>query len=615
MNTFEVVFQPDSIRIAVKEGTLLTNAMKQAGLAIQLPCGGTGKCGKCVVEIQPDAPPAGDFDRQYITDDDLARGKRLACKTRVDRPMRVFLSDTIRAAEGQILVNGLDRTVSIDTPLKKTYLDVPPPSLEDQRADLQRVAETLGIYNGSCPDIDIRLARELPDILRNANFRITVTSENSRIVAVEPGDTTSRLYGIAFDIGTTTVVGSILDLRNGGQEAYASRLNAQIIHGEDTISRIKYAIEEPNGLSELRSKILGVINEIIDEAVEKAGIEKHEIYEAVFVGNTTMSHLLMGMSPEGLSKIPFVPVTNTPLTTLAKDAGIGINPLGTVHVLPNIAGFVGSDTVAVMLACDYLDDGPTQLAVDVGTNGELALRHDGKLTVCSTAAGPALEGAALTCGMRAAPGAIEHVTLTENDVECDIIGNVAPAGICGSGIIDIVAELVRTGIVDSVGRVLPPEECPRAVSEELKSRIVENEGGEYEFVLAVDESGDVPRRIVISQRDIRQIQLAKGAISAGIALLVKSAGLTLDDLDEILLAGAFGNYIRAESAQRMGLLPMVPVERIRFVGNAASAGAKMALLSRSARADADRIRHVTGHIELASMTEFMTEFSNSMLFP
>jgi len=615
MEQFEVLFQPDGLRVKVDNGTILTEAMKSAGLSIQLLCGGAGKCGKCVVEIHPDAPEPTDSDRQHLSENDLKHGKRLACQTQVDRKMSVLLSPDIRVLDGKILVDGLDRNFDLKPSIIKTYVELPEPSLKDQAADLYRVKRALGFPGGSCPEFDISLVRELSDILRDSDFKVTVVISDGRVVNVEPGDTSDRLYGIAFDLGTTTVVGTVIDLLEGSELAHASRLNAQIVYGEDTISRIKYAIENREGRSDMIDKIHGVVNEIIAEASELAGIGTDEIYEAVFAGNTTMSHLFLGFNPEGLSKIPFVPVTNSPVNLRAQDAGIDINPQGNIYVLPNIAGFVGSDTVAVMLACNYIEPGPVQLALDVGTNGELALRHNGALTVCSTAAGPALEGAALTCGMRAAKGAIEHVRITPDEVEFDVIGDSEPVGLCGSGIIDLLAELLETGIVDTLGRILSPEELRNTIPGYLLKHVTTVDD-EPAFIINPESTGSAQSKdIVLTQRDIRQIQLAKGAISSGINLILKSSGLTADDLDEILLAGAFGNYIKKSSAQRIGLLPGIPPERIRFVGNAASTGAKMALLSDAVREDADIVRQKARHLELAALPEFMDEYADSMLFP
>ncbi len=617
MNRYEVLFQPDGLRITVDEETLLSDAMIEAGINIHLPCGGNGKCGKCAVEIHPSPPAATDFDRLHIDRHDLDRGMRLACRTKIDRDMSVLINPGIRILGGKILVDGLDRTFEIKPAIVKTHVTVPEPSLEDQAADLYRIKRALGQTDISCPDFDIDLLQELPHMLRSSGFDVTVVSIDGRIITLEPGDTTKHCYGMAFDLGTTTVVGTIIDVTEGREVAQASRLNAQVVYGEDTISRIKHVVDNPDsGGVEMAGKIREVINEIVLEAADTGGIQAHQIYEAVFVGNTTMAHLFLGLDPSGLSQIPFVPVTNAGVTLRAADTGINIHPRGAVRTLPNIAGFVGADTVGVMLACNYLQPGISSLAVDVGTNGELALRRDGSLTVCSTAAGPALEGATLSCGMRAASGAIEHFDIGENgDLSMEVIGDTEPIGVCGSGIIDIIAVLLDAGIIDITGVINSAEELPDSVSPLLRERIIELED---QPAVLLHNSGDPMKghkMVALRQRDVRQIQLAKGAIRAGINLLLSEAGMHADDLDEILLAGAFGNYIRKQSAVRIGLLPEIPAERIRFVGNAAATGAKMALLSRAVREDADRIRHECRHIELAALPAFQNEFMNTMMFP
>ncbi len=466
MTNHEIQFQPDGLRITVTAGTLLTDAMKKAGIAVNLPCAGTGKCGKCAVEIRPEAPEPNEYDRLHLSPEKLDTGIRLACKTKVEQAMTVLIPDSMRALGGQILLDGLDRPFELASSVLKRYVELPEPSLEDQAADLYRIKRALDGDSADCPDFDIDLARNMPSILRDSGYKVTVVSHNERVIAVEPGDTVSCRYGMAFDIGTTTVVGTLIYLTSGHEISRASRLNEQVIFGEDTISRIQHAISTENGREELRGKILGVINDIISEAAEKAGVDDGNIYEAVFAGNTTMSHLFLGLDVEGLSKIPFVPVISAAVNIRAGDAGVGIHPQGNCHVIPNIAGFVGSDTVSVMLACDFLIPGRTQLAVDVGTNGELALLKDDELMVCSTAAGPALEGAALHSGMRAAAGAIEHVRIGDDgDIEIDVIGDVPAVGVCGSGIIDLVAVLLDAGIIDEYGTMLSQEHLEGEVSE------------------------------------------------------------------------------------------------------------------------------------------------------
>lgn len=549
MATIEVHFQPDGLRIQVEPGTLLADVMRTHGIRAQFPCGGAGKCGKCTVEIHPGAPEPRPEDRLFLTAEELGRGMRLACRTRVDRPMTVIVTPGTRALGGKILA---------DTPVWQTLV---------------------------------------PDD------------------AAQPGISSGAKYGMAFDLGTTTVAGTLLDLTDGRELARASRMNPQAVHGQDVISRIRYAGDAADGRETLAREIRSAVNEIAAEAAAKAGITPRGIGETVFAGNTTMTTLFAGLDPSGLAEIPFAAETPKPRYA-ASELGLDVLPDGSAYPLPNIAGFVGSDTVAVMLAGGFSGPGPTRLAVDVGTNGELALRRsDGAIMVCSTAAGPALEGAALSCGMRAADGAVEHVRITDDGVACDVIGDVLPVGICGSGVIDAVAELLDRGIVDSSGRLLPRDELAGRIPESLLGRIGDM-NGDTTFILCPrnGESG-ATRDVVITARDIRQVQLAKGAIAAGITLLLREMGVTPDDLGDILLAGAFGNYIRIRSAMRIGLLPRIPEERIKFVGNAALTGAKMALLSGTAREAAGRIAREARHLELAALPDFTGVFAEHLFFP
>ncbi len=612
MTTCEVTFIPDGIRLTVESGTLISDALDKAGIGIPYPCGRTGTCGKCAVEIHPPVPEPSANDRSRLRGEQIEWGLRLACTTRINRDMHILITPGLRVHKGRILVDGVSRTFSVDPCIAKTYLELQEPSPENRDSDLARIRQSLDLHEDPRPGFDIELARMLPEVLRESGFKVTVACSGARIIAIEPGDTTARRYGIAVDIGTTTVAGVLFDLSTGQELAQASRLNPQVVFGDDTISRVKYALEHPGGRRELADRIRSAANEIIIEAAGRASVDPEDIYEAVCVGNTVMAHLFLGLDPSGLAQLPFVPVTGSTVNTTARETGIAIHPRGNVCFLPNLGGFVGSDTAGVMLACDYLDVNTTRLAVDVGTNGELALRHGNTFLVCSTAAGPAFEGATLRCGMRAANGAIEHARLAEWGLEYDVIGGGEPIGICGSGVIDLIAVLLTAGIIEPSGRMITAHEA-RQMPGELSRKLVTVDGQPAFLVFRSSTGGT--RDVVITQRDIRQVQLAKGAIRAGINLILEQAGITAGDLEELLLAGAFGNYISKRSAVRIGLLPGIPPERIRFVGNAALTGAKMALLSCHARADAEQIRRKSVHLDLVGLPSFADAFANAMSFP
>jgi uncharacterized 2Fe-2S/4Fe-4S cluster protein (DUF4445 family) len=416
---------------------------------------------------------------------------------------------------------------------------------------------------------------------------------------------------VAFDIGTTTVVGTLLDLHSGAECAIVSRMNPQVGFGDDVLSRISHAGGSAEGLADLRDAVVGEVNAMLASLCSSAGVAREQVYEAVFSGNTTMQHLLCGIDPMQLGQAPFAPVFARGLLLAASELGIAIHPRGAAYVFPVIGGFVGGDTVAGMLATQLISgEGPT-LMVDIGTNGEIVLAHNGAIQAASTAAGPAFEGARISCGMRATRGAIEKV-IVDGDVRCSVIDDAPPVGLCGSGLIDLVAQLLDAGIVLSDGRLLPPEALPEQIPEGVRRRVRRNAADEVEFVLAEDEA----RAVTLNQRDVRELQLATGAIRAGIAILLRNAGLEVSDLRQVLIAGGFGSFIRRSHAQRVGLLPHeLDHRRIRYVGNTSLSGARWALLSTGSREEAEGLARRAHHVELGNDMDFALEFAMAMTFP
>ena len=431
-------------------------------------------------------------------------------------------------------------------------------------------------------------------------------------VAPDPDDRSGRLYGTAFDVGTTTVVGTLLDLTTGRTLAVAARPNPQIPLGDDVISRINHAGKE-GGVEELRRPLLDAVNAMIAEMCEEAKAPVESIYEAAFGGNTTMHHLLLGIDPTPLGHAPYEAVVLDSRTVPARELGVRIRPTGRAYTMPNIAGYVGGDTVGVILAAAMADYDGVQLALDIGTNGEIVLGGAERLIACSTAAGPAFEGARLDHGMRAAPGAIESVRL-DHDVRIGVIEDAPPRGICGSGVIDAIAVLLEAGILDSTGRLLTPDELPDGLHDGLRRRITEFNGGPA-FVLADADDSATGRPVCLTQRDIREVQLGKGAIRAGTEIVLAEYGVSIEDVDRVLLAGAFGNFARPRSVIRMGLLPGMPTSKVEFIGNAAGTGVQMALAGRRCREQADRIARETEYIELAGRPDFQMKFAEAMIFP
>jgi len=607
--TIKATFEPEGKAAYVLAGSIVLEAAARAGIIIETPCGGRGTCGKCRVVVRDGCSEPTETERQLLTPDELAEGMRLACQTKVLRDTTVTVPDASRFFEQRILATGVGGARHVCPAVTKRAIKVPEPTLEDQRADADRVLDALGDGEHT---LDLGAVRQLAEAVRADEGRLTAVLHDSEIIAFEPGDTTDHCFGAAFDVGTTTVVGSLLDLKTGREVAIASRMNPQVTFGDDVVARITHA-SEGEGLIELHDKIIECINDILAELSERSGVPAEAIYEVTFVGNTTMNHLLLGLDPTNVAQIPFPPVLRAAAAADTSDLGIGIHPRGRLYAMPNIAGFVGGDTVGVILATTLLERDGIALAVDIGTNGEMVLGNRERLVACSTAAGPAFEGARIRFGMRAAEGAIEQVRFRD-DVEISVIGNAPARGLCGTALIDSVAHLLRAGILEPTGRLKDPDELPDGLPEAIGRRVVKDEGG-VAFILAHDEATSIEGPVLLTNRDIREVQLAKGAIRAGIEILKGQLDVDDDGIEAVLLAGGFGNFIRRRNAVRIGLLPPVEHERIHFVGNAAVVGAKMVLACTDYRRQAEHISRHTDYLELGGMAEFQMQFAEAMMFP
>lgn len=589
-------------------GTLLLEAAGRADIVIETPCGGRGTCGKCRVEVLHGAPPPTENELRHLSPEEIERGVRLACGLQITSEMTVHVPVAIRYSEHRILTNGLGREVPLHPTVEKRRVQLDPPALEDQRSDADRL---LGALDEPV-ESELGALQELPDALRQKDYEVTAVTAEGRLIAVEAGDTTAGNYGMAFDIGTTTVVGFLLDLAHGRELAVASCANPQSPIGHDVISRINHAGSR-QGLIDLQRRIIEGLNSLIVECCRKAHISQERIYETTIACNTTMSHLFLGITPVHLAQAPYVAGQKKSVTITALESGLRIHPHGLVHVLPNIASFVGSDTVAVVLASAMHESAEVQLAIDIGTNGEIVVGNRERLLAGSTAAGPAFEGARIRCGMRAVEGAIEKIIIND-DIEYNVIGNALPKGMCGTALIDVTAELLRVGALEATGRLTAPEEMPKSVPEAIKRRIAQGPDGLALTIVPAEDSA-MGEAVVLTQRDIRELQLGKGAIAAGAAILMKEFGVGPEDLKHVLLAGAFGNFIRRENAQRIGLLPNVLIEKILFIGNAAGAGARMALMSRRCKDEANEIADKVRYVELAGRADFAEAFAEAMMFP
>ncbi|NOZ21021.1 MAG: DUF4445 domain-containing protein [Planctomycetes bacterium] len=610
--TYRVTFEPEGRSVFALEGTTVIEAAGRAEIILNLPCGGKGTCGKCRVEVPVGSPPHSEKELEHLNEDEVRRNVHLACQTHIHADMTINIPSETRFFEQKILVEGAGREVALEPGVKKVFVKVKEPCLEDQTADVDRVLESVKDM-ASDARVDLDTIRTVPDRLREGKFKITVVLNGNELLSIEGGDTTEHTYGVAFDIGTTTIVGMLLDLRSGKLVATASRTNPQVVYGDDVISRISYAMENKNGLAELQERVVAAINEIIAEICRQAGVNRRHVYEVFAVGNTTMHHLLLGVHPKNIAQAPYVAAVRKSIETRAADLGIHINEYGRFHAMPNIAGFVGGDTVGVILAAGMMHSDDLKLAIDIGTNGELAMGTKDRMICCSTAAGPAFEGARIKFGMRAADGAIEKVVIRD-DVEVNVIGRARARGLCGTALIDAVAELLRVGVIDSTGKILAPEEANGDVPDAVRKRIVPGDMG-YDFVLVPGSDTPSGQPVLLIQKDVREVQLAKGAIFAGIQILKHELGVKDEDITEVLLAGAFGNFIRRSMAKRIGLLPDIPTDRIKFIGNAAGAGSRMALVAKGCRREAERISAETEYIELGGRPDFQNEFMMAMMYP
>ncbi len=596
----------------VLPGTSILEAAARAGLVLDTPCGGLGTCGKCRVNITQKAEAPTSHDRKTFSAEELRAGWRLACRNDVATGMVVAIpASSLFGTEHQILSEATSTAEGeVCAAVRKDYVELTEPSLTDDAADVLRLEQRIGAFK-----IDLPLIRHLSACLRRDRFRGTAVLADGRLIDFESGDTGNSCYGVAFDLGTTTLVGELLDLCDGRSLGVVSRMNPQVSFGDDVLSRIRYAASGAGALEEMREAVARELAAMIEALCQVAGIRREHIYEASLAGNTTMEHILCGLDPTQLGSIPFVPQHARGLLVSAIELGLPIHHGARAYVLPLIGGFVGGDTVAGMLASGMDELKEPALLVDIGTNGEIVLFHDGKLYAASTAAGPAFEGARISCGMRGTHGAIEKV-LFNDDAKLEVIGNTEPVGLCGSGLIDLVAELLRYGIVTSTGQLLPPEDLPPELPPPLAARVRRDGQGATRFVLVPENGACGVGEVSLTQRDVRELQLGCGAIRAGMRMLLREAGLDETDLGLVLVAGGFGYYIRRGSAQRIGLLPGgTALDRIRYVGNVSLAGARTVLLSTKMRRRGEAMARRTRHVELSTLEGFQEAFADAMTFP
>lgn len=612
MPGYKVVFQPGHLEVEVGPGSTIMEALDRAGINADFPCGGRGKCGKCRVRVisgagQPDA-----LEQDILNDQELAAGIRLACTARVYNDMTVKLPNH-EPLQHNILITSEEKSIAVDPHIKKIFVQVEKPLPAARCSDWHRLKDGLVRhgYNSGAIKTSVSVLRQLPEAIRESEPGLTAVMYGSEMVGIEEQDTTEAMLGMAFDIGTTTIVGYLLDMYSGQELCVVSTLNPQAKYGADVISRITFA-GQAEGLDKLHKAVLAAVNKLIGEAAEKAGISRRQIYAVSIAANTCMHHLFLGISPRYIAVAPYVSAVNEPLVLSAAELQIDICQAGKILVLPNIAGFVGADTTAVLTATEMDRSADIKLVIDIGTNGEIVLGSGERMVACSAAAGPAFEGAQISSGMRGAMGAIDHVYFGEQ-LTCSVIGGVSPAGICGSALLDTVAGLLESGIINKRGKILPREQITNPKALAYNDHIVELEG-EPAFLLADASKTSTGRPIMVTQNDIRELQLAKGAMAAGVRVLMETCGIEVSDIKEVLLAGAFGNYLSPHSACVTGLIPLELEGRIKMVGNAAGTGSKHALLSSGAYRRAIEIARSVEFVELGSYPKFNSIFAECTYF-
>jgi uncharacterized 2Fe-2S/4Fe-4S cluster protein (DUF4445 family) len=600
-----LIFNERAVRVPY--GVTLFDAASWNGIAIDSTCGGHGTCKKCRIRIAEDPPAPSSLDLRAYTAAEIKDGWRLACRTLATHDTQVEVPPLTTRPKAATV--GVGRQVILRPAVQKRYLELAEPDLADQASDLERVLAQLDDLE---PRAELAVLRTLGRTLRAADYKVTAVVVDDVLIAVEPGDTTDRRFGIAFDLGTTTVVATLLDLGTGTPVAVASTLNKQQPFGADVITRISATMMDPGALDKLQALAAETLAELAAEVCAEGSVEPDEVYEVALAGNATMTHLVLGIDPEPLGMAPFILATRLYPEILAADLGLPVHPRARAVVFPAFGAYVGGDITAGLMASGMDRDARVRLFVDIGTNCEIVLGNRDWLLATAAPAGPAFEGAAIRCGMRAADGAIEVVGMTADELTMKVIGDVEPQGLCGSGLVDAVTGLVKLGLLDSSGRFVPEEQAA-LLAPGLAGRLTQI-GKERVFVLhwrgpAAEDS------IYLSQRDVRELQFAKAAIATGWHILLEEAGLTQDDVKQVLLAGSFGSFLSPAAAIRIGLVPKVPVARVVPAGNVAGEGAKMALLSLRERAGGLALLEEVRYVELSDRADFNDRFIDQLNFP
>jgi len=600
---FTVKFSPIGKRVMENRPRLLLDIARKAGVDLKSLCGGKSKCGKCKVMVNP-ANEATAIEKKLFTPDEIEEGYRLACRTTVREDTRVYVPPSSITEQQKLQIWGKEIEVKPFPSVRKFFLQLTKASLSDTRSDFQRIKEELKRkYNVKVENADSEVLNIIGPTLRDSHWSITAGVRGNEIIGVEPGKRAKESLGIAIDLGTTKIAFYLVDLLTGKSINVYGITNPQIAYGEDVLSRIHYAGNTRTNLKKMKSEVLKAINLAIKKICRENKVKHGDILEATLVGNTVMHHIFLGLPVKQLGLAPFTMATDEPLEIKAREVGLEISPGGYIYLPPPVAGFVGSDHLAMLIDSGIETDKRNLIVIDIGTNTEISLRTKGRIISCSCASGPAFEGAHVKYGMRAAPGAIERVSINSKSSSVNVatIDDKAPLGICGSGILDGISEMLRVGIIDSSGRIRYGYKGVRKIKR-AKS---------VEFVLV--RKGK--REITITQQDVSEIQLAKGAIRTGIEILLEETGVKIEDIDRIIVGGAFGTYIDPLKAIRIGMLPEIDIGKFTQVGNGAGIGAKAILISQKLREQANQLAKRVEYLELATHSNFLEHFTRAIRFP
>jgi len=626
MKTFKVTFLPENKEIEVEEGTTLLRAAEEAGVSINNLCGGEGLCGECRVQIVSGTASPAKHDLGFLTGAEIEQGYVLSCRTPVEDNLTVMVPAKSRAEQEKIMMTGSPiiygepekmvvtrqsrQPVTAQDPLvKKVYLPLPEPTLKDNVSDIDRITRELK-KTTPYSDFEISLAclQDLADKLRENDWKVTATiawrNGTGRILRIEEGDTSHYNYGLAVDVGTTTVVVQLVHLKTGKIMATRGSHNLQARYGEDVISRMVFACVRGN-VDPVHKAVIANVNTLAQALLKDCRVDRDDINVIVAAGNTTMSHFLLNLRPCAIRLEPYVPTTTVYPQIMTRDLGIEISKQGILEVVPSVASYVGGDIVAGVLACGMADHPETRCLIDIGTNGEIVIGNNEWLVCCSASAGPAFEGAGAKSGMRATTGAIEKVEINDGRVTYETIGKARPRGICGSGLIDAIYELVRNGIIDQNGKFDTTRQDP----------LLRTENGDADYLLVPGPETESGQPVTIAESEIANLMKSKGAVFAAIKSLTDYVGLKFDQFADIYVAGGFGSSLNIPKAIAIGLLPDVDAKKVRFIGNSSLTGARLVLMSIANYEKSLQIARRMTNIELSNYPPFMNEFIAALFLP